>query len=149
VVLGVWIIRRMPQARAEHGTCQGLIASRARIVAAADEARRQIELDLHDGIQQQLISLGFALRMTRESPITSWPRRSPTGRSTPKPPSSSCPRGRRALSGWCRFPMMASEELTPQRGEARAPQAESAILWTRFQAVGSAWASSGHFSGGD
>jgi hypothetical protein len=30
---------------ANIGTCQGLIASRARIVAAADEARRQMELD--------------------------------------------------------------------------------------------------------
>jgi signal transduction histidine kinase len=34
-----------------------LIASRARIAAAADETRRQIERDLHDGTQQQLVSL--------------------------------------------------------------------------------------------
>ena len=34
-----------------------LAASRARIVAAADEARRRIERDLHDGTQQQLVSL--------------------------------------------------------------------------------------------
>jgi signal transduction histidine kinase len=39
-----------------------LAASRARIVAAADEARRQIEHDLHDGTQQQLVSLGLELR---------------------------------------------------------------------------------------
>jgi signal transduction histidine kinase len=39
-----------------------LAASRARIVAAADEARRRIERDLHDGIQQQLVSLGLELR---------------------------------------------------------------------------------------
>ncbi|GGM16164.1 DUF4118 domain-containing protein [Dactylosporangium sucinum] len=39
-----------------------LIASRARIVAAADEARRRIERDLHDGAQQQLISIGLELR---------------------------------------------------------------------------------------
>ncbi|MFD0578396.1 sensor histidine kinase [Dactylosporangium darangshiense] len=38
-----------------------LIASRARIVAAADEARRRIERDLHDGAQQQLISIGLEL----------------------------------------------------------------------------------------
>ena len=37
-------------------------ASRARIVAAADEARRRIERDLHDGAQQRLVSLGFELR---------------------------------------------------------------------------------------
>ena len=39
-----------------------LIASRARIVAAADDARRRIERDLHDGIQQQLVSLMLELR---------------------------------------------------------------------------------------
>jgi signal transduction histidine kinase len=36
-----------------------LAASRRRIVAAADEARRRIERDLHDGIQQRLIALGY------------------------------------------------------------------------------------------
>jgi signal transduction histidine kinase len=43
-----------------------LAASRRRIVAAGDEARRRIERDLHDGIQQRLIALGFHARaMTR------------------------------------------------------------------------------------
>ena len=40
-----------------------LDASRARIVAAADQARRRIERDLHDGIQQRLVSLGLELRL--------------------------------------------------------------------------------------
>jgi signal transduction histidine kinase len=39
-----------------------LVASRARIVAAADETRRRIERDLHDGIQQRLVSLGLEVR---------------------------------------------------------------------------------------
>jgi PAS domain S-box-containing protein len=39
-----------------------LTASRARIVAASDEARRRIERDLHDGAQQRLVTLGLALR---------------------------------------------------------------------------------------
>jgi signal transduction histidine kinase len=41
-----------------------LTASRARVVAAGDEARRKIERDLHDGIQQRLVSLGLELRAT-------------------------------------------------------------------------------------
>jgi signal transduction histidine kinase len=39
-----------------------LTASRARIVAAADNTRRRIERDLHDGAQQRLISLALQLR---------------------------------------------------------------------------------------
>ena len=40
-----------------------LIASRARIVAASDEARRRLERDLHDGAQQRLVSLSLKLRV--------------------------------------------------------------------------------------
>jgi PAS domain S-box-containing protein len=40
-----------------------LAASRRRIVAAADAERRRIERDLHDGIQQRLVSLGLDLRV--------------------------------------------------------------------------------------
>jgi signal transduction histidine kinase len=39
-----------------------MMASRARIAATADETRKQIERDLHDGIQQQLVTLGLELR---------------------------------------------------------------------------------------
>jgi signal transduction histidine kinase len=42
-----------------------LMASRARIVAATDEARRRIERDLHDGTQQRLVSLGLELQMLK------------------------------------------------------------------------------------
>jgi signal transduction histidine kinase len=41
-----------------------LTASRARIVAAGDQARRLIERDLHDGIQQRLVSLVLDIRST-------------------------------------------------------------------------------------
>ena len=44
-----------------------LTASRARIVAAADEARRRIERDLHDGTQQRLVALGFELRVAQST----------------------------------------------------------------------------------
>ena len=42
-----------------------LTASRARIVAAADQARRRIERDLHDGAQQRLVSLAMALQLAK------------------------------------------------------------------------------------
>jgi signal transduction histidine kinase len=54
-----------------YGTLQGvralpttaeLEASRARLVAAADEARRRLERDLHDGAQQHLVSAALTLK---------------------------------------------------------------------------------------
>jgi signal transduction histidine kinase len=44
-----------------------LQASRARVVAAADQARRGIERDLHDGAQQRIVSLGLGLRALEAS----------------------------------------------------------------------------------
>jgi signal transduction histidine kinase len=44
-----------------------LMASRARIVAAGDEARRRIERDLHDGAQQRLVTLGLRIRSLQAS----------------------------------------------------------------------------------
>jgi signal transduction histidine kinase len=48
--------RKLERSRAE------LAASRARIVTASDEARSRIERDLHDGVQQRLVSLLLAQR---------------------------------------------------------------------------------------
>jgi signal transduction histidine kinase len=42
-----------------------LVASRARVVAAADESRRRIERDLHDGAQQRFVSLALSLRLAQ------------------------------------------------------------------------------------
>jgi PAS domain S-box-containing protein len=44
-----------------------LIASRIRIVAAGDDARRRIERNLHDGTQQRLVALGLDVETVRES----------------------------------------------------------------------------------
>jgi signal transduction histidine kinase len=44
-----------------------LAASRARIVATADSTRRRLERDLHDGAQQQLVSLALELRAAQEA----------------------------------------------------------------------------------
>ena len=56
-----------------------LTASRARIVAASDNARRRFERDLHDGAQQRLVSLdsnsdrpGFSATGAAESGIRLW-----------------------------------------------------------------------------
>jgi signal transduction histidine kinase len=43
-----------------------LLASRARIVAAFDRARRLLERDLHDGVQQRLVSLALRLRSAQK-----------------------------------------------------------------------------------
>jgi len=42
-----------------------LRASRTRIVAAGDDARRRLERNLHDGAQQRLVSLSVALRLAQ------------------------------------------------------------------------------------
>ena len=47
---------------ANAGAQAEVTASRARIVAAADQARRRIERDLHDGAQQRLVTLALKLR---------------------------------------------------------------------------------------
>jgi signal transduction histidine kinase/uncharacterized protein YoaH (UPF0181 family) len=61
-----------------------LAASRRRIVAASDEARRRIERDIHDGTQQRLVSLGLAVGAAKadlapDSPVRSELSRIATG----------------------------------------------------------------------
>ena len=53
----VGIVIANAQSRAE------LTASRARVVAAADDARRRIQRDLHDGAQQRLVSTVLSLKL--------------------------------------------------------------------------------------
>ena len=70
-----------------------LIASRARILLAADEARRRIQRDLHDGAQQRLVHTVITLKLARrELPKAgrrsgSCSTRQPT---TPRPLPRSC-----------------------------------------------------------
>jgi signal transduction histidine kinase len=47
-----------------------LAASRARIVAAADEGRRRIERDLHDGAQQRLVHAVIVLKLALRALLT-------------------------------------------------------------------------------
>jgi len=51
------------QALANAASRAELTASRVRIVGAADEARRKLERNLHDGAQQRLVSLSITLRL--------------------------------------------------------------------------------------
>ena len=74
-----------------------LRASRARIVEAADAARRRIERDLHDGAQQRLVSLALEVRMAR--------RRARDGPGSGRTRSwstsaTSCRRRRRSCASW-------------------------------------------------
>jgi PAS domain S-box-containing protein len=58
------------RAAVEHARVEELRASRARIVAAADDARRRIERDLHDGAQQRLVTLRLQLSLARRRMAT-------------------------------------------------------------------------------
>lgn len=49
-----------------ESSLQELRASRARILAAADDVRRRIERDLHDGGQQRLVALRIRLELAEE-----------------------------------------------------------------------------------
>jgi signal transduction histidine kinase len=51
-----------------------LAASRERVVIAADQTRRRIERDLHDGAQQQLVALAIDLQTIREGVPDQLPR---------------------------------------------------------------------------
>lgn len=42
-----------------------LRATQARIVTAGDEERRRLERDLHDGVQQRLLTIGLSLQLVR------------------------------------------------------------------------------------
>jgi signal transduction histidine kinase len=54
------------QAIANERAQAELRASRARIVRTADEARRRLERNLHDGAQQRLVSVSLAMRLVEQ-----------------------------------------------------------------------------------
>ena len=53
------------RAIADETATAELQASRTRIVEAADEARRRLERDLHDGAQQRFVSASMLLGLAR------------------------------------------------------------------------------------
>jgi signal transduction histidine kinase len=62
------------RARALRERVEDLRGARERIIAAADEERRRIQRDLHDGAQQRLVALALILSMA-ESRLESDPER--------------------------------------------------------------------------
>jgi PAS domain S-box-containing protein len=56
------IVREITERKRQQ---EELEASRQRIVAAGDEARRKLERNLHDGAQQRLVSLSLSLRLAQ------------------------------------------------------------------------------------
>ncbi len=50
-----------------RSTNEELRASRARVVAAADDARRKLERNLHDGAQQHLVALAVKVRLAKDA----------------------------------------------------------------------------------
>jgi EmrB/QacA subfamily drug resistance transporter len=59
--------RTVTTATSSHTASRSLAESRARIVATADETRRRIERDLHDGSQQRLVTLALELQAIKEA----------------------------------------------------------------------------------
>lgn len=55
------VLRNTRLTRQLHGHIEELRTSRGRLVAAHDEARRSLERDIHDGAQQQLLSMRLKL----------------------------------------------------------------------------------------
>ena len=76
-------------------------ASRARIVAAADEERRRLERDLHDGAQQRLVALSLKLALARAGLIPPPVRRSTTRATTSSTRSLSCASSRGVCTRAC------------------------------------------------
>ena len=70
-----------------------LIASRARLVTAADDARRRVARDLHDGAQQRLVQVIAALKLAEM-----------TGRTTTARPGRSSARRSSGRGGQRRAP---------------------------------------------
>ena len=56
------IVREITERKRQQ---QELEASRSRILAATDDARRRLERNLHDGAQQRLVSLALSLRLAQ------------------------------------------------------------------------------------
>ena len=94
------------QARAD------LLASRARIVSAGDESRRRIERDLHDGVQQRLVSLATAAARCRSD-------HAPRGWRSAPGAGQAQPWSRRRWTTCARFPAASIRRSCPRAASCR------------------------------
>ena len=71
-----------------------LVASRARVLSTADETRRRLQRDVHDGAQQRLVQTVISLKLAGQSladgDVPAGGHASPKGSSTPSVPPTSC-----------------------------------------------------------
>ena len=110
-----------------------LRASRARIVAAADEARRRLERDLHDGAQNRLLAVGLELKVL-QTDCRPRPRRA-CARSCGSPPTS-CASSRAASTPRCSPSSAWSPRCARWRGGRRCRSRSRYDAERRFPAAG-------------
>jgi signal transduction histidine kinase len=108
-----------------------LRASRQRIVAAQDEERRKIERNLHDGAQQQLVSLAVQLRLA-ESMVGKNPEKEHELLTRLQSETSDALENLRDLARGIYPPLLAEMGLPP----ALQAQARKGVLPTTVQADG-------------
>ena len=136
--------RRRAAPRGRGGPTAELRASRARIIEAADKARRKIERDLHDGAQQRMVSLVLDVQVAKrrfaKDPTDIGPfleklgQRPPGGvrraaRARPRHPPGRADRARApggvgAVAARCAIPVEVVDEL-----EERLPPAVEATAY--------------------
>jgi hypothetical protein len=93
---------------------QAIEASRARLVAAADEARRRLERDLHDGAQERLVIA--ALMLERGDADRRHARSAARRRGAPPGPAGT----RRAARAGARDPPRGAQRVRARSGARRA-----------------------------
>jgi len=98
-----------------------LSTSRARIVAAADQSRWRIERDLHDGAQQQLVSLGLRMGAARAAVPPELGDLAAELDSVAAPPSRTAPASSGSRTAWRRSVASSSCAASP----GRAPPCQS------------------------
>jgi signal transduction histidine kinase len=108
-----------------------LQASRARIVEASDAARRRVERDIHDGVQQHLVALAVKVRLIKQLQVRNPAKAGELADSLGRDLDETL-QELRDLAHGIYPPLLADRGLS----EALASAARQAVLPTRFEAEG-------------